>query len=435
MTVFIPLSTQPVFFNGQPQVGAKVTIYDAGTLTPRTVYADGTLVNPVQQPILTDANGCIPPLWLQGNPYRIRILAPSPSSVQIRDIDNLPGDTAVAPPPPPTGGVDKPFVTGDLVWNYGTAVISGRVRANGKSIGSALSGATELADPSAHDLFIWLWNGDPNLAVLGGRGPSADADWTADRALTLPDFNGRIPFGIDGMGAPATGRLADALFLTGNANTIGSQAGEGAHITLVSEMPGHTHTGTTQNAGTHQHTGTTAVSNPAGAGAVTDQQGQHAHTYTTQAGGNVTPTGITDTVGNHAHSGATGTENQSHTHTYGTIGSFSIGAPGSSTQYWYGPAVNASTGGESNSHIHGISGDGSHAHNLQINALPAHQHGIVPDGLHAHNVSYTLIQHSHTFISDPSGSHVHTFTSDSTGSGSPHNNLPPAILVTFYLVL
>jgi hypothetical protein len=30
---------------------------------------------------------------------------------------------------------------------------------------------------------------------------------------------------------------------------------------------------------------------------------------------------------------------------------------------------------------------------------------------------------------------VHSFTSDASGGGAAHNNLPPAILVTFYLVL
>ena len=41
MAVFCPLSTQPVFFQGAVQIGAEITVYDAGTLTPRTAYRDG----------------------------------------------------------------------------------------------------------------------------------------------------------------------------------------------------------------------------------------------------------------------------------------------------------------------------------------------------------------------------------------------------------
>jgi hypothetical protein len=60
MAVFCPLSTQPVFFQGAAQIGAEITVYDAGTLTPRTAYRDGLLNAPWAQPILTDANGCVP---------------------------------------------------------------------------------------------------------------------------------------------------------------------------------------------------------------------------------------------------------------------------------------------------------------------------------------------------------------------------------------
>src|SRR5882762_10469452 len=92
MTVFCPLSTQPVFFQGQAQIGASVEVYDAGTLTPRTAFRDGLTNSAWVQPILTDGNGCVPEIWVQGNPYKLRIVAAN--GVQIREIDNLPGDVA-----------------------------------------------------------------------------------------------------------------------------------------------------------------------------------------------------------------------------------------------------------------------------------------------------------------------------------------------------
>jgi len=60
---------------------------------------------------------------------------------------------------------------------YGTGVRSGFVRANGRTIGSATSGATERANADAQALFEYLWNTDANLAVSTGRGASSNADW------------------------------------------------------------------------------------------------------------------------------------------------------------------------------------------------------------------------------------------------------------------
>ena len=435
MTFFCPLSTQPVWWHGAPQVGAQISFYDAGTLTPRNVYADGALGTLLQQPVLTDSNGCIPNLWLQGNPYRVRVLAPvSQNSVQIRDVDNLPGDTSVSPPPPPPT-VSKPLVTGDLVWNYGTAIISGRVRCNGDTIGSATSGATELADPSAQNLFTWLWNQDANLAVVGGRGLTAAADWAANKQLTLPDMRCRTPFGIDGMGGSATGRLTGATFTFGNAGQLGAYGGESVHVMVTAELPSHTHTGTTSTQAAHTHTGTTAVSGAAAVNAVTDAQGSHQHGGSTAAAGSHTHGGATDTQGAHSHGGATGTDSPDHAHGYTAPGGAVGVGPGNAPYSVSGPPAGSTTGGATARHAHGISADGNHAHNLSINGVGDHVHGITWDGSHQHNVTVSLIAHQHTFVTDPAAAHAHSFTSDATGGGAAHNTMPPFMLVTFYLVL
>jgi hypothetical protein len=430
MTVFCPLSTQPVFYQGRPQVGAQVTFYDAGTLTPRVAYSDGLLHEPWQQPLLTDASSCIPPAWLQGLPYRVRIL--TATGILIRDLDNMPGDPAAPPPPPPVGSLDKPLMTGDLVWNYGTAIITGRVRCNGKSIGSELSGATEFADPTAQNLYVWLWDQDSTLPVQGGRGATAAADFAADKPLTLPDFSGRTPFMLD---ASASGRLNGVPFLAGNATQLGSTLGEGLHLSIINEMPIFTVTATTASGGAHQHTGTTNANPLIQVNEVTDVQGVHAHGGLTAAAGAYTPTGTTDTQGLHSHGGGTGGDTPAHTHGYLEWAGYSIGAPGSSNAYWYGTPLNGQTAGPSNPHTHGIGNDGQHAHNLQLNAAPAHTHGISADGSHQHNVPDTTQPHTHPFTTDTGGAHQHTLTTDPVGGNTPHNTVPPAILVTFYLVL
>jgi hypothetical protein len=43
--------------------------------------------------------------------------------------------------------------------------------------------------------------------------------------------------------------------------------------------------------------------------------------------------------------------------------------------------------------------------------------------------------HAHSFVTNAGGVHTHSFTSDPAGGGGSHNNLPPFVLVTFYLVL
>lgn len=430
MTVFCPLSTQPVFFQGRLQVGAQINFYNAGTLTPREAFSDGLLQNPWQQPLYTDASGTIPLAWLQGNPYRMRIL--SAQGILIRDIDNLPGDAAAPPPPPPPGSLDKPLTTGDMQWNYGTAIIPGRVRCNGRTIGSPLSGATELADASVYALYLWLWNGDVSLPVLGGRGTSADADYNADKQLSLPDFSGRAPFMLD---MSASGRLAGATFITGNPTTIGAQLGEGAHMLTVTELSIHTHTATTATGGTHQHQGTTDASQLVTVPIVTDTQGTHSHGGVTASGGAYTPTGSTDTQGQHAHGGATSGDLQAHEHLAAVAASYNTPAgPGQSGNYWWGGGA-ANTGPPTSSHTHGITADGAHAHNLQINPAPAHTHGINADGAHYHNITDTTQPHTHTFTTNTGGAHQHTLTTDPTGGNAPHNTMPPAILVTLYLVL
>ena len=317
MTVFCPLSTQPVLLGGQIQVGAVIQVFDAGTLTPRTAYRDGLAQTPWAQAspgvapppgaLVSDANGCIPNFWIVGNPYKVRVT--SAAGVQIREVDNLPGDVAQGGGGGGGGSGGATLKTGDYVWAHTTAVISGRVRANGKTIGNAASGATELADPSTQALFAFLWNADPSLSVSGGRGASALADFNANKTIALPDLNARALFGIDGMGSSPTGRLAGASFSGGNATTLGSAGGESAHTLVIAEAPSHTHTGTTQSNSAFQMTFTTAsAGSHTHAGSTANSAGAHNH------GGNATAsphshTFTTGSAGAHNHGGVTGAEN------------------------------------------------------------------------------------------------------------------------------
>jgi hypothetical protein len=451
MTVFSPLSTQPVFLNGQIQVGAIVNVYNAGTLTPRTVYKDGQAQTPWAQAtpgspppagaLVTDASGTIPPFWVVGNPFRVRIT--SAGGVQIRDVDNLPGDTAQGGGGG-GGGSGASLKTGDYVFAHTTAVITGRVRANGRTIGNSLSGATEFADPSTQNLFVFLWNADPFLAVSGGRGANALADFNANKTLTLPDLNGRTLFGIDGMGTSTTHRLDNAFFISGSTTALGSTGGEGLHVLAIAEMPTHTHTGTTQANASFQMTFTTGATSAGTPAGTIDTQGLHSHTGQTTTNGSHNHAGsFSDSIGSHSHGGATGTEGATHSHSgVGTgvsVSTVTLFPPAGGSLATLVTAVALQTGSsntESTTHTHAISADGLHQHVLAIATDGSHFHGIAQDGSHNHNFTGTALPaHQHSGSTDAGGVHTHAFTSNASGNGQGHNNMPPFVLATCYIVL
>lgn len=121
-----------------------------------------------------------------------------------------------------------------MMLRYGEGLRAGFVRANGRTIGMAISGASERANSDAQSLFEWLWNSDTNLVVVGGRGANALADWNANKQMTLPDWRGRAIIGMDTMGNGAAG-------IVGPANVLGWAGGEGAHTLTANEMPSHAH--------------------------------------------------------------------------------------------------------------------------------------------------------------------------------------------------
>lgn len=232
---------------GAPMVGAKLYFYDSGTTTPQPVYSDSALSTPIAQPVLADARGMFQRIFLNSDPgsYRVKLL--DADDVLVFDDDDIAVAQTATYEPPETGATSESllFRTGMLQPFYGTTAPSGWVRAAGRTIGSAASGASERANADCEALFLHLWAADSNLAVSGGRGATAAGDWAANKTIALPDVRDRAIIGLPAMGNSDAGLIADSIL----AAALGSTGGVSTVTLDLTQIPAHDHGGATGLAG------------------------------------------------------------------------------------------------------------------------------------------------------------------------------------------
>jgi microcystin-dependent protein len=242
MSALIFPSLQTFFdVNGKPLRGAKAYFYQPGTTTPLTVYADAASSVSRLQPVSASSFGRFPAIFCDVQTVRVRVV--ESSGAVIEDIDNLPatavqvvgggGGTSVDP--------NALYVTGDVAWNLTPGTRPGFVRLNGSTISSGLGGGVERANDDTQALFVKLWNNVGTLAVSGGRGASAAADFSANKTLALPDLRGRSLVGLDGMGSAVAGRLTGGALTSGGADAVGSSGGFATHTLIEPELASHSH--------------------------------------------------------------------------------------------------------------------------------------------------------------------------------------------------
>ena len=237
-------SRQTVFDgNGRIAPGAKAYFYEAGTTTARVVYSDASLSTPHTQPVETDSAGRWPRVFLDYGTHRERVT--TRSGAVLWDDDNIENE-APATPAETTVSEDAVFQTGDFLYSSRTGPRTGWVRANGGTIGSASSGATERANADTYDLYVHRWNTMPDSVapVTGGRGATAAADFAANKAMVLADLHGRSFIGATTMGGTASTILSAITFTTGSSDQVGSTCGVATHALTSDQMPSHTHTAT-----------------------------------------------------------------------------------------------------------------------------------------------------------------------------------------------
>ena len=130
------------------------------------------------------------------------------------------------------------FATGDVKFSIATVAMEGWLLMNDGTIGDASSGASARANDDCQALFALLWTNinQTYAPVTGGRGASADADWTAHKPIALLKVLGRALAGA-GSGAGLT------------PHALGMTLGEETHVLTAAEVQGHDHPLKTIDAG------------------------------------------------------------------------------------------------------------------------------------------------------------------------------------------
>ncbi|WP_055045859.1 hypothetical protein [Devosia sp. A16] len=225
-------------------IGDQLYFYDTATSTPQVVYADGALSVAHDQPILADARGMFPVIYLSPAPGSYRQKLTDANGVLIFDDDDIDVPQSADYEPPDPGVTDPTLLvtTGMRIGYYGTAAPAGWVRCNGRTLGSPTSGATERANADCQALFLHLWTADATLGVSGGRGASAAGDWAANKTIALPDYRDRIAIGLGGMGNADINLIPDATVDGGETNnTLGATVGSAAQTLTAAQIPAHKH--------------------------------------------------------------------------------------------------------------------------------------------------------------------------------------------------
>lgn len=219
----------PVFDpgTGAQAGGAKAYFYVGGTSTPQPVYTADDGATPHTWPVVADANGVFPFVFVPYGTFGFRVTTAGGTAISPNVL------TVQNPAPPDSGGgggivvqADQILQTGDTMWRLDSDVRAGWVIMNGGTIGNVGSGATLRANADTEALYLYLYAKLSNTyaPVSGGR-TTASADFAANKPIVVPTMAGFIKGGLDTMGAAASNRIQlSTTISTTNLNTSATVA-------------------------------------------------------------------------------------------------------------------------------------------------------------------------------------------------------------------
>jgi hypothetical protein len=283
--------------------GAFIDFFDAGTTDPDEAFSDADLQNSLGVTVTCDSGGFPTSdgnskvtIWRGTAAYRVRLRKSDGTTVW--DLDDQAGAFASA-------SIQSSRIIGEAVEYMGTTLPNSQwVFLNGKTIGSAASGATARASDSADTvtLFTLLWNSFDNavcpIQTSAGsgttRGASASADFAANKRFPLLDVCERMRVGCGTMGAISSTNRMTGLTNGVNGDTPGAAGGLESTTIALLNLPDHNITITDPG---HVH----SYNQPAAASLGTG--GAQANNASASTTGSAT-TGITAAFGSTARGGA-----------------------------------------------------------------------------------------------------------------------------------
>src|ERR1700721_641256 len=227
--------SQQIQSNGSPMAGALPPTFAAGTVSAvQNTYAGSGLTQVNPWPLSADQSGRLPMFYMASGSTHAR-LTDSSGVVQfdypaMLVIGGGGGGGGVS-----TLDTTTIFATGDIKARLTSEAVTGWVKLNGLTIGSATSGATNRANADTQALFLYTWQNctDAHCPVVGGRGISALADFSANKQITVPDMRSREIAGLDDMGNTPAGRNVAGYIVSGGGDGVTTPMASGGTSTLT----------------------------------------------------------------------------------------------------------------------------------------------------------------------------------------------------------
>lgn len=151
--------------------------------------------------------------------------------------------------------------TGTVLECWTSTLPAGFVWPNGSTISNTGGAGSQRANADCQALYLLLWTFS-TLAVTGGRGANAAADWAALKPIALPDRRGTVGAGADNLGGATSAARLSVVMASTAPGTIG---GTQNHVLTSAEIPAHNH-GVTDPGHVHTNTKTTTGSAGSGSG-------------------------------------------------------------------------------------------------------------------------------------------------------------------------